>query len=161
MIHNNGIHRYTLLRILYLSEVTKANGNKEKIEEIRKRYTIPAKVTSVDLDKTYCRYLLTKAKCGNEDWDIVDVSTQFDRLHRPTGNSIIEYGNGKKEVLTNELLLHLTRTRVAEDPDFKTHYPELQQAYNKYQSFREFVDAELSGIITLEKQQNTEQKGLD
>lgn len=159
-VFNNGLHRFTLLRILYLSEVAKANGNKEKLAEIRKKYTIPATVTGVDLDKTYCKYLLTKAKCGDKDWDIIDVLTEYDSKYEPTGNSIIKYGSGEKEVLTNELLLDLTRNRIIEDPDFTIHYPEIQQAYNKYPSFKDFIDVEFPEIITLEKQKS-EQKGLD
>lgn len=154
----NGLHRFTLLRILYLSEVAKAKGDKRKLAELRKKYTIPAKVTGVDLDKTYCKYLLTKAKCGDKAWDIVDVLTHYDSNCRPTGKSVIKYGSGKKEVLTDKLLLDLTKVRIAEDPNFKRNYPELQKSYNRYPSFREFIDSDFKGIIALEKQ-NLEQKG--
>lgn len=157
-VYFNGLHRYTLLRILYLSEVAKVKGDREKLAQIRKKYTLPAEVTSIDLDKTYCKYLLTKAKCGEEDWDIIDVSTEYDSHYRATGNCIIKYGSGRKEVLTSELLLDLTRTRVAEDPDFKRNYPELQKAYSRYPSFENFIDVEFGDIIQLQK---SEQKGLD
>lgn len=156
----NGFHRYTLLRILYLNEVAKAKGDKEKLEQLRKKYTIPAMVTGVDLDKTYCKYLLTKTRCGEEERDIADICEVYTRDNIKTDMAAVKYRGRKVEVLTNEQLKELTRTRIIEDGDFLMHNPDIQEAYNKYQSFREFVDAELSGVVTLEKQ-NTEEKGLD
>lgn len=156
----NGLHRYTLLRILYLSEAAKAKGNEEKLAQLAKKYTIPADVTGVDLDKTYCKYLLTKAKCGDEDWDIIDIVTQYDSKYRETGNCIIKYGSGEKEVLTNVQLLALTRERVAEDLNFKANNPQIQQAYNKYLSFQMFMDEKFSDIIQLDKQKS-EEKGIN
>lgn len=158
-VFSNGLHRYTLLRILYLSEVAQAKGDSEKLRELRKKYTIPAIVTGVDLNKTYCKYLLTRTSCGDIDWDIVDVLEEYDSKHKRTGKSVIEYGSGEKEVLTDELLLRLTKSRVAEDPNFQRHYPQLQHSYNKYPSFKDFIDDDFKGIITLE-QQKSEQKGL-
>ena len=156
----NGFHRYTLLRILYLNEVAKAKGDKEQLEQLRKKYTIPAMVTGVDLDKTYCKYLLTKTRCGEEEGDIADVLDVYNYDNIKTGKVAVKYKGGKVDILTNEQLRNLTRARIAEEQGFIINNPEIQEAYNKYQSFREFVDAKLSGIITLEKQ-NTEEKGLD
>lgn len=157
-VYYNGFHRYTLLRILYLNEVSKAKGDKEELAWLRKKYTIPAKVIGVDLDKTYCKYFLTKAKCGEEEWDIIDICTHYNSENQQTENCVIKYGSGKEEVLTNEQLRDLTRERVAEDVDFIKRNPQIQQAYNRYPSFRDFVDVELAGIFTLELQ-NTEEKG--
>ena len=160
-ILNNGLHRYTLLRALYLSEVADAHGNKEKIAELANKYTIPASVTGVDLDKTYCKYLLTKARCGDEEWDIADVRTEYDSEYRATDNVIIKYGNGRKEVLDTEQLLNLTKERVAEDKDFKKNYPELQYSYNKYLSFAMFIQEEFSDIIQLQEREQENKKGIE
>lgn len=148
---DNGLHRYTLLRILYLSEAAKANGNKEQLADLAKKYTIPAAVTEIDLDKTYCKYLLNKVKTDDKEWNVVDISTEYDSNNKPTGKAIVEYGNGETESLTNEDLLALTKERVYEDESFKDNYSVIQHDYDKYPSFAMFMEEEFSDIITLEK----------
>lgn len=150
---SNGLHRYTLLRILYLSEAVQANGNREKLAELAKKYTIPADVTGIDFDKTYCKYLLKHITTEDQEWNITDIYTEYDRNYRATGNCVITYGNGETEVLTNEELLALTKERVFEDEHFKDNYQTLQKMYNKYPSFALFIDEEFSDIIPLQREE--------
>ena len=70
----------------------------------------------------------------------------------------MEYANGQKESLSNELLLMLTKERVLEDKNFSRHNRDLQRAYDRCPSFRDFMDAEFSDIIPLKK---NEEKGVD
>lgn len=147
----NGLHRYTLLRALYLSEAAQANGNIKKLAELSKKYTIPADVTGIDFDKTYCKYLLKKVKSDDKEWNVVDVRTEYDSNNIPTGNAVIEYGSGEKEVLSNELLLTLTKERVGEDENYINNYPEIQAMYDRYLSFAMFMDEEFSDIIPLQR----------
>lgn len=150
---SNGLHRYTLLRILYLSEAAQANGDKEKLEELGKKYTIPADVTGIDLDKTYCKYLLKHIRTEDQEWNIEDVRAEYDSNYRLTGKCVIRYGNGKTESLTNKELLVLTKQRVFEDEHFKDNYPILQNMYNRYQSFAIFMDDEFSDIIPMQREE--------
>lgn len=156
---SNGLHRYTLLRILYLSEVAKAGGNKEALKELRSKYKIPANVTGIDLDKTYCKYLLTKVKAEDDEWKILDIKSEVDANNNLTGNAIIKHANGEDEIVNNELLLLLTKERIAEDETFKENYPRLQHAYNKYPSFALFMEAEFPEITQNFKREKDE-KGL-
>jgi len=156
----NGLHRYTLLRIFYLSEVAKANNDKEKLDEIAQKYTIPTTVTAIDLEKTYCKYLLTKIKAENDEWRVKDIKTQYDSNYNETENVIVIYANGVKEDLSKEMLLLLTKERIEEDKEYSNNYPELQKMYNKYLSFQKFIDEEFSDLISLEKTQKNE-KGLN
>ena len=158
-ILDNGLHRYTLLRILYLSEAAKVKDNPKKLAELAKKYTIPASVTGVDLDKTYCKYLLKMVKSTNDDFDIVDVKNYYDSNCRSTGNVEVVYANGKKEILSKEMLLAMTKERVYEDETFKENYPRLQNVYNKYVSFASFIQEKFSDVIQL-RECNLEEKGI-
>ena len=158
-ILDNGLHRYTLLRILYLSEAAKVKDNPKKLAELAKKYTIPASVTGVDLDKTYCKYLLKMVKSTNDDFDIVDVKNHYDSNYKLTGNVEVVYANGEKEILSKEMLLAMTKERVYEDETFKENYPRLQNVYNKYASFASFIQEKFSDVIQL-RECNLEEKGI-
>ena len=158
-ILNNGLHRYTLLRVLYLSEAAKVKDNPKKLAELAKKYTIPASVTGVDLDKTYCKYLLKMVKSTNDDFDIVDVKNYYDSNYKLTGNVEVVYANGEKEILSKEMLLAMTKERVYEDETFKENYPRLQNVYNKYASFASFIQEKFSDVIQL-RECNLEEKGI-
>lgn len=157
-ILSNGLHRYTILRIFYLSEAAKANGNKEKLAKLAEKYTIPAEITGIDLDKTYCKYLLKKIKDEDNNMKVIDVKTEYDPYGKKTGNAIVVYANGQKESLDNRMLLELTKERVYEDETFKENYPSLQKDYNKYTSFALFIQEEFENIIQLEEN-NLDEKG--
>jgi len=159
-ILSNGLHRYTLLRILYLSEAASANGDKEKLAELRKKYTIPVKVTGVDLDKTYCKYLLQKVSARDDEYKVMDVCTEYDSNYKQTGNAVVKYANGKSESLSNELLLMLTKERILEDKTFSYNYPMLQRMYDKYPSFQMFMDEEFFSIIPMKKREK-DTKGIN
>ncbi len=60
VIMTNGLHRFMVLKILYLKEIQDAKGNKEKINQIREKYTIPMRVIYINSNKAYCKYLLEK-----------------------------------------------------------------------------------------------------
>ena len=143
---------------MYLSEAAQANGNKEKLKEIAKKYTIPADVASVDFDKTYCKYLLKKVKTDDKEWNVVNVSTHYDSNYVPTGKAVIEYGNGETEVLSNNQLLDLTKKRVYEDEQYMDNYSEIQYMYNKYPSFAMFMDEEFFDIIPLQRDELSKER---
>jgi len=52
VISGNGLHRYCLLRLYYMNELSKVKGNKEKEEELKSKYEIVAELRKVDLLKT-------------------------------------------------------------------------------------------------------------
>ena len=60
VIFINGMHRFAVLRVLYLKEIQEAKGNKDSIEQIRKKYTISAKSININSKKGYCKYLIEK-----------------------------------------------------------------------------------------------------
>lgn len=155
---NNGLHRYTLLRILYLSEEAKANGDKEKLSELAEKYKIPASVTGIDLDKTYCKFLLSMVKDTNNDYDVIDVEEDYNEKYRNSGKCIVVYANGEKERLDKNQLLEMTRQRIYEDETFKKNYPMLQNLINKYNSFEKTIQEKFSDVIPLSRTE-TKEKG--
>ena len=155
-VASNGFHRYTVLRALYLSEAAKANGNEEKLAKLAEKYTIPASVIGVDLEKTYCNYLLQRTEFEGNEWNVVDVFKEVGPDYKPTDNVVIEYGNGEHEPLTTEELIGLTRERVLQDDNFKGHYANLQVLSSKYPSFTKFIDEHFSDLIHLSKEQSSD-----
>lgn len=56
VILTNGMHRFIILRLLYLNERSKCSNN--DLDNLNQKYTIPVQTTQVDLIKTYCKYLI-------------------------------------------------------------------------------------------------------
>ena len=76
----NGIHRFIVLKSLYLSAKRKCQ-NESEIVELNQRFTIPVKVTKVDFIKTYCKYLIDMfqpVKCMNAYFTRLDEYTHDD-----------------------------------------------------------------------------------
>ncbi|MDD2435108.1 MAG: hypothetical protein PHO63_02515 [Bacilli bacterium] len=57
LIMTNGMHRFLVLRLLYLHAKTKCK-TQEEFNKLKLQYTIPVKKIKVDLLKTYCKYLI-------------------------------------------------------------------------------------------------------
>ena len=57
VIFTNGMHRFAVLRLLYLNELGKCKSS-EEIEKLNQKFTIPVIATKIDLVKTYCKYLI-------------------------------------------------------------------------------------------------------
>ncbi len=60
IISQNGLHRFSLLKIHYLCELQKIKDDPKKIWELNKKYTIPVDVNELDTIKSYCKYLINK-----------------------------------------------------------------------------------------------------
>ena len=57
VIFNNGMHRFFVLRSLYLKERAKCTSDRE-INLLNSKFTIPVEVTRNDMVKTYCKCLI-------------------------------------------------------------------------------------------------------
>lgn len=56
VILTNGMHRFIVLRLLYLNERSKCSEN--DLDSLNQKYIIPIQTTKVDTTKTYCKYLI-------------------------------------------------------------------------------------------------------
>jgi len=148
-ILSNGLHRYTLLRILYLSEISKTNENREEIDG---KYTIPVKITEIDLEKTYCKYLLINFQLHHaQDVYIQDVCTHYDEKYLPTGNVEIRYTNGTKQIMTKDELIEFTRQCIKKVEDFSFLSLCIQEISNQFQSFKCFINENFFDIFMLDE----------
>lgn len=92
VINYNGIHRYNLLKLHYLNEISNSNN----IESVNEKYTIPVEVSKVDKDLSYCNALLNlsnpdnycKIDYTNEDCIEVSINSNKSIMNR---NDLYKY----------------------------------------------------------------------
>lgn len=152
----NGIHRYIVLRLLYLSEYVKAKGNKGEIDRLKEKYKIEVKLSRLDKIKTYCKFLLMTSKCG-----IKDIEAEYDGKNwRYTGRFFIIKKNNEKIVIeTDEDLIEYVRNQAK---IINQSIGNLQWYYGKYESFRNFLEeyfADTLDIKQLDDGKINEEKG--
>jgi len=138
VISGNGLHRYCLLRLYYMNELSKVKGNKEKEEELKSKYEIVAELRKVDLLKTYCNFLISKTLSYTED---ISLSSDYDENYRLTGKVKISE-NGENQILNDIELIEYTRKRILSMDSIVKEYFKyaISTFYNCYESFRVFID---------------------
>lgn len=57
VINTNGMHRFLILRLLYLHAKSKCE-NETELESLKQKFTVPVNAVKIDLLKTYCKYLI-------------------------------------------------------------------------------------------------------
>ena len=143
LISSNGYHRFTVLRALYLKELYEANGDPARIEEIRKKYTFPADITGIDLDKTYSKFILSFIGSRNPDVRIIDMETHYDENCRPTDNVLLAYekdGEMKKKIISTEQFTEIAREAILRCPEDEPTLMYIRDAMKKYNSFEKFIE---------------------
>lgn len=148
-IYINGLHRFTVLKALCLKELADANGDEQKIEEIKNKYIIPAEITEVDLEQTYCKYLLMEAI---SDGDIKRIRSNYDHMYRPTGKVELINSSNETKIVDTEELLQITRMKMERQKQegripYNVHYN-----MEHYQSFRKFMDENFEDILEQQKE---------
>ena len=145
IISINGLHRYTVLRLLYLSEYVKAKGNKEEIDRLKEKYKIEAYVSRLDKIKTYCKFLLMTSKCG-----IKDIEAEYDGKNwKYTGRFFIIKKNNEKIVIeTDEDLIEYVRNQAK---IINQSIGDLQVYYNQYESFRNFLEEYFADTLDIKQ----------
>ncbi len=132
LVTGNGIHRYSVLRVLYLRDKAK----KEKSEEeLRAIYTIPVTVECrLNFFRTYCNYIILK---GNRDIEYIGFTTGVDSY-------CILYKSGERQTIDNNQLAILLQQSV-DKLDVYDMY-EITNNYNTIENFRLFVDTYLPSL---------------
>lgn len=132
-VFTNGLHRYTLLRALYLCEASKVQCDEKALNALKKKYTIPVKVQEIDLDKTYCAFILDYAGgCG-----VKSIDTEYDSNHNVTSNAKVTFSDGTTQSLSTEELIQLTDEKIKNNK----FLPFIMQNFtNRYPSFKKFID---------------------
>ena len=128
------MHRYSVLRSLYLIEMAKSKGNKEQEQAIREKYTVPALVSKIDYVKTYSNFVLTTLKMAY--W----VGNERDEQNNLTGRVKVETTNGENLFLTNEELLEYVRNVISTQMDSPSMQWLLDFDNPSFQQFLSLVD---------------------
>jgi hypothetical protein len=135
-IKDNGRHRCTLLKLHYLNELEK----RKDIISLKEKYTIPALVEELDIEKTYSKYLIHLSNA------LVDVEEELDEKNHKTGNVVIIGENDECQVLNNDGLLEYMKKSIKNIPrDILENV--LPNIYNRDENFKNFVDINLKDSI--------------
>lgn len=128
VITENGRHRFTVLRALYLMELHKS-GYKNS-EELKEKYKIPVKCARLNTLKTYSIYILKQ--CGLKE----EVRADWDENYRPTGLLEIKKSDGTKEKIDDTQLLKITALAIENNPKVVR---DIQARAYLSESFKEYV----------------------
>lgn len=133
IVSGNGLHRFTVLRFHYLLDCMK---QEKSAEELRELYKIPVQfVSKTNYKHTYCNYIIQKANS-----DISYIS-----FYNPE-KITIEYKSTEQKLIVDENgLIELMRQSVCLLNSYD--FSKILQCYNKYNSFREFVDQYIPDIL--------------
>ena len=138
VIGDNGMHRFHVLRLLYLSELTKIP--KEDVEakaELKKKYTIKANVRTINYFQSYCNFLLKKLRVIPSFY----MSANYDSDCNLTGKVDITIEDETRTLTNEELLSSVKRaTKKSEVVKEERFFDSIEYYYEKYPSFKEFID---------------------
>lgn len=127
LVSENGVHRYHVLKTHYLNELSKAN-NQEDINNLNKKYTIPLKVETVDLIKTYSNFMLSLT--GRP----FHLSKERDNSLKQTNNAVLEV-RGQQAVLNDQQLIEVIKLnleKLADRTNIIKTYCEMIPSFNDY-----------------------------
>lgn len=150
VISNNGLHRYTALRIHYLNEFLKSGSDIDR-SKLKEKYMIPVCARKIDYVKTYSNFILRR----------LDTNVEYIYSNYTEGYSVqtdlldIEYKDGTTVTLNDEQLIVLVRDILVKsmndkkNPDYFVWGSEydykfgdwlVEKFYNSDVSFKNFVD---------------------
>ena len=134
IMDGNGLHRYSVLRFHYLMDRAKKEKSEEELREI---YRIPVEVTSkTNYKKTYCNYLLQRA---NPDISYISFDYREDKI-------TIDYKSDKEREIINERELMDLTVEAVNNLELSTLI-EIQNFYNRIDSFHSFVDMYVPNLV--------------
>ena len=130
-ISSNGLHRFTVLRTLYLKDLL---SEKYSDEELKVKYKIPVKVPyTLDYNRTYCNFLIKQ------------VETNVSYIEFYNDEITVCFKDGSKKNITENELLHMAKKSalfiMAENPNL------LASNYRKYSTFKKFIDENIPAIV--------------
>ena len=152
-ISNNGMHRFHVLKIHFLDELSKLNPkDKNAIKNLTKKYSFVANVTELDYVKTYSAFLL-KTLDKN-----LSLENHYDSNYGLTDKSrLINYLNDDEKILTDDQLIELVNKKLdkfmetAPRKDRKQFKEMINDAF-KFESFKNYYN------VTLKQNQKEERE---
>ena len=96
MVGDNGRHRVTMLRFLYIDEVLKGE---KPIEEINEKYSIKAEIQNYDLTLTYMYFLLANTGAINAISPVDSKISQGKPIYK------VKFANGEEKILSKDQII--------------------------------------------------------
>lgn len=148
-VGDNGMHRFHVLKIHYLDELTKLGPKDiEAKKRLREKYTFETYVSEIDFIKTYSYYVLSLIN--------PEITVENERNGwNYTGNAVVTFDSqpDKEYVFTDAELLNFVKTQInsflksAPRKDKKTFKTEVKQSSTNYDSFKNYYDSNLSNNV--------------
>lgn len=135
-IDGNGMHRFTILRIMYLIE--KSRG--KNLDELKRKYTIPVILSKVDKVKTYCAFIIKLI-----DSDIF-VTSEIDENYKKTNRVRIDVSNGKRYLTDEELIVYTNELVSSKKLDIE-FLIRISKHVAKNKSFNNFLKNHFSSLL--------------
>lgn len=138
LMFTNGLHRFTLLKALYLAEASKVESE-EELEALSQKYIIPAVIVSIELEKTYLKYLTLTMESFGADFNLRDIRTHYDDNFKRTGNIEFVYKDGKRKVLSEEEFRTFVISEILKfGPEDLLSL--IETDLSKYESLKKFIE---------------------
>ena len=149
IIGNNGMHRFHVIKMHYLNELSKLNPHDTaSIKKLREKYSFNSNVSEVDFVKTYSAFMLSLLDQNlkleshyNKDWQLTDKV------------NLINFQNSdEKIILTNDQLIEMVNKKMkqflktASRKERGQFNDKIKTAYENFDSFKAFYDYSLKQI---------------
>lgn len=147
-IGSNGLHRFHVIKMHYLTELLR---DPQAERELRKKYTFPVKVTSLDFTKSYSSYLINSLYPGRFKINGAYDDRGWERIDKI---EIIEKSGvqGNNRILSDGELIDFTCASIdnywkkADEIDREIFIDRIRDSC-KYASFRKYYERNLRGYI--------------
>lgn len=140
-IYGNGLHRFTVLRCLYINEWYKCFNEPDKVEELKKKFMVPAHVYEIDFIKSYCsyiiEYLIGMVYCFDAEFG------GYNNLgyREYTGSTVVTNRiDGSLSILTDDELISFTKDIIEKN---KRWFKFLIRDALKYKTFKDFLEKQM------------------
>lgn len=149
IVSQNGMHRFHVMKMHYLSELSKLNPqDKMAIRRLREKYSFDSKVNEIDFVKTYSAYMISLLD------DDLKLENDYDADWQLTGKSCLKsYSDSERNLVLNDEQLadfvikkykEFLQTKSKEKKDRLLE--ELKVTYKNYDSFKDFYDYKIRKV---------------
>ncbi len=135
LVSDDGIHKYMILRMLYLDDYFKGKITAKKFKN---DYMVPVTVERIDLDMTYSQFMLR---------ELFGIHSKIER--KSENKFIVDLEYGKDEKYCKEVNRKIIKNIIDEALDYlpSKQLVNIKRAYQEYDTFREYIDDNYPGDL--------------
>lgn len=145
-IGNNGMHRFHVLKMHYLHELSQLKQKDGAgATKLKDKYSFDAVVSELDFIKTYSAYVLYLI---NPDITVINQSVNW----KYTGNAAVTFDSqpGKEIILSDSELIEFVKSQIksylknASRKESKSYSEQIRESAQTYDSFKNYYESNLS-----------------